>query len=227
MVKRNALDVPVIGVAKSGWTLEQLRERAKDSIAKHGGGIDDEAFQRLCEQLQYIDGDYKDPKTYEQIRTQLGDAQLPTHYLAIPPSMFPVVVQGLGQVGRAKNARVIVEKPFGRDLLSARKLNDTLHSVFPEENIYRIDHYLGKEAVENLLIFRFANSFLSPSGTAITSTACRSRWRSRSASRAAASSTRRRAPSATWCRTTCCRWSPSWRWSRPPACTLTRCATSR
>ena len=136
MVKRNSLDVPVIGVAKSGWTLEQLRERASDSIAKHGGGVDEEAFQRLCELLQYIDSDYKDEKTYQAIRSKLGDAQLPTHYLAIPPSMFPVVVQGLGKSGAAKNARVIVEKPFGRDLLSARKLNDTLHSVFPEDHIY-------------------------------------------------------------------------------------------
>jgi len=162
MVRRGMLDVPVIGVAKSGWTLEQLRARAKDSIATHGGGVDDEAFQRLCELLQYIDGDYKDEKTYQQLRALLGDAQLPTHYLAIPPSMFSVVVQGLGKSGAAKNARVILEKPFGRDLLSARKLNETLHQVFPEENIYRIDHYLGKEAVENLLIFRFANSFLEP-----------------------------------------------------------------
>ena len=121
MVKRNTLDVPVIGVAKSGWTVEQLRERAKDSITKHGGGVDDEAFQRLCDLLQYIDGDYKDEKTYQAIRTQLGDAQLPTHYLAIPPSMFSVVVQGLGKSGAAKNARVILEKPFGRDLLTARR----------------------------------------------------------------------------------------------------------
>ena len=162
MVRHNTLDVPVIGVAKSGWNLEQLRARAKDSIEKHGGVVDEEAFQKLCEQLGYIDGDYKDEKTYQQIRTQLGDAQAPTHYLAIPPSTFPVVVKGLGQSGAAQNARVIVEKPFGRDLLSAHKLNETLHQVFPEDSIYRIDHYLGKEAVENLLIFRFANSFLEP-----------------------------------------------------------------
>ena len=102
MVKRDMLDVPVIGVAKSGWTLEQLRERAKDSIAKHGGGVDDEAFQKLCELLHYIDGDYKDDKTYQELRRKLGDAQLPTHYLAIPPSMFPVVVQGLAKSGCAK-----------------------------------------------------------------------------------------------------------------------------
>ncbi len=162
MVRQGTLDVPVIGVAKSGWTIEQLRERARDSITKHGGGVDEEAFSKLCELLTYLDGDYKDEKTYAALRAQLGDAQCPTHYLAIPPSMFSVVVQGLAKSGCAQNARVILEKPFGRDLVSARKLNETLHEAFPEENIYRIDHYLGKEAVENLLIFRFANSFLEP-----------------------------------------------------------------
>ena len=162
MVRQGTLDVPVIGVAKSGWNVEQLRARAKDSCAQHGGGVDPEAFQKLCELLDYVDGDYKDDKTYETLHTKLADAQLPTHYLAIPPSTFPVVVKGLAKSGCAKNARVILEKPFGRDLVTARKLNDTLHQAFPEENIFRIDHYLGKEAVENLLIFRFANSFLEP-----------------------------------------------------------------
>ena len=160
MVKHGALTVPVIGVAKSGWTVEQLRERARDSLVKFGGGVDEEAFQKLCDLMGYIDGDYNDDTTYTTLRSKLGDAQSPTHYLAIPPSMFPVVVQGLANSGSAKNARVILEKPFGRDLVSARKLNQTLHLAFPEERIFRIDHYLGKEAVENLLIFRFANSFL-------------------------------------------------------------------
>jgi len=162
MVKHGTLEVPVIGVAKSGWNLDQLVERAKDSLTKFGGGVDPEAFQKLCHLLSYIDGDYSDDKTYAELRAKLGTAQSPTHYLAIPPSMFPVVVTGLGKSGCAKNARVILEKPFGRDLVSARKLNETLHQVFPEENIFRIDHYLGKEAVENLLVFRFANSFLEP-----------------------------------------------------------------
>jgi glucose-6-phosphate 1-dehydrogenase len=162
MVKDGTLDVPVIGVAKSGWAVEQLRERARDSVTTFGGGVDPEAFPRLCELLTYIDGDYKDETTYAALRSHLGDAELPTHYLAIPPSMFSVVVKGLANSGCAKNARVILEKPFGRDLVSARKLNDTLHQAFPEECIFRIDHYLGKEAVENLLIFRFANSFLEP-----------------------------------------------------------------
>lgn len=162
MVKHGTLDVPVIGVAKSGWAVEQLRERARESVTQYGGGVDDEAFHKLCELLSYIDGDYTDPKTYTTLRQKLGDSHSPTHYLAIPPSMFPVVVKGLRDSGCAKGARVIVEKPFGRDLLSARRLNETLHDVFPEENIFRIDHYLGKEAVENLLVFRFANSFLEP-----------------------------------------------------------------
>jgi glucose-6-phosphate 1-dehydrogenase len=162
MVKHGTLNVPVIGVAKSGWTLDQLKERARDSVTKFGGGVDPEAFSKLCELLNYIDGDYNDPQTYTALCAKLGAAQSPTHYLAIPPSMFPVVVQGLANSGCARNARVILEKPFGRDLVSARKLNDTLHQVFSEDHIFRIDHYLGKEAVENLLIFRFANSFLEP-----------------------------------------------------------------
>ncbi len=162
MVKQGALEVPVIGVAKSGWTVDQLRDRARDGIIKFGGGVDEAAFQKLCELMDYIDGDYSDDKTYRQLRAKLGNAQAPAHYLAIPPSMFPVVVKGLAQSGCATNARVIVEKPFGRDLVSARKLNDTLHQAFPEERIFRIDHYLGKEAVENIIFFRFANSFLEP-----------------------------------------------------------------
>jgi glucose-6-phosphate 1-dehydrogenase len=162
MVKQGALNVPVIGVAKSGWTVDQLKDRARDGCTKFGGGVDEAAFAKLCQLMAYIDGDYSDDKTYAQLRAKLGDAESPAHYLAIPPTMFPVVVNGLAQSGSAKNARVIVEKPFGRDLVSARKLNDTLHQAFPEERIFRIDHYLGKEAVENLIIFRFANSFLEP-----------------------------------------------------------------
>src|SRR5229473_6363676 len=122
MVKQGALQVPVIGVAKSGWTVEQLRERARDGCIKFGGGVDEVAFKRLCELLVYIDGDYSDDKTYTQLRAKLGDAQAPTHYLAIPPSMFPVVVKGLAKSDCARGARVILEKPFGRDLLSARRL---------------------------------------------------------------------------------------------------------
>src|SRR5438552_1686762 len=150
------------GFATSGWTLEQLRARARESLSQHGGGVDEAAFGKLLQQLQYIDGDYQDPTTYQQLRKALGDATRPTHYLAIPPSLFGTVVEGLSRSGCAEQARVIIEKPFGRDLASAQALNVNLRSAFPESNIFRIDHYLGKEAVENLLFFRFANTFLEP-----------------------------------------------------------------
>jgi glucose-6-phosphate 1-dehydrogenase len=163
MTKRGELRVPVIGVASSQWTVEDLRERARESIKTFGGGIDDEAaFERLTSSLGYVDGDYSDPSTFAELRKVMGDAQHPIHYLAIPPKMFETVVVGLGTSGCARNARVIVEKPFGRDLASARHLNAVLHSVFSESNIFRIDHYLGKEATQNLIYFRFANSFLEP-----------------------------------------------------------------
>ena len=162
MIKHGYLNVPVIGVAKSGWTIEQLRDRARDGITKYGGGVDEAAFKKLCDLMSYIDGDYNDDNTYAQLKKALGNAQAPTHYLAIPPTLFPTVVTGLGKSSCAQNARVVIEKPFGRDLVSARKLNDVLHQAFREDQIFRIDHYLGKEAVENVLIFRFANSFLEP-----------------------------------------------------------------
>src|SRR6202042_2938100 len=162
MIKRGNLNVPVIGVAKAGWNIEQLRERARDGIATFGGGVDEAAFARLVQLLKYIDGDYQDPKTFEQLHAALNGAQHPTHYLAIPPSLFATVVEALGKSGCATNARVIIEKPFGHDLESAQRLNAILQSVFPESGIFRIDHYLGKEAVENLLLFRFANAFLEP-----------------------------------------------------------------
>lgn len=161
MVRRDDLNVPIIGVAKSGWSLEQLRARARESVTQHGG-IDEDAFAKMMKQLQYIDGDYQDQKTFEKLRQALGPAQCPLHYLAIPPDLFGAVVENLGKSGCAKNARIVVEKPFGRDLSSARRLNETLHSVFPEPAIFRIDHFLGKEAVENLYFFRFANTFLEP-----------------------------------------------------------------
>jgi glucose-6-phosphate 1-dehydrogenase len=163
MTKRGTLDVPVIAVAYSHWTLDQLRDHAKDGIEKFGGGIDDRrAFDRLLGLLSYIDGDYDDPGTFVALKKALGSAALPTHYLAIPPAMFATVVKGLAASSAANNARVVVEKPFGRDLQSARQLNEVMGSVFPESSIYRIDHYLGKEAIENILYFRFANSFLEP-----------------------------------------------------------------
>jgi glucose-6-phosphate 1-dehydrogenase len=162
MVRHGTLKVPVIGLAKSGWTIDQLRKRAHESIEKYGGGVDEAAFGQLIQLLQYIDGDYGSPATFAALRTKLGDAQRPAHYLAIPPSLFATVVNALGQSGCARGARIIVEKPFGHNVASAKALNASLHAVFPEENIFRIDHYLGKEAVENLVFFRFANTFLEP-----------------------------------------------------------------
>jgi len=161
MIIRGELNVPVIGVAKAGWTLDQLRKRAHDSLTEHGG-LNEAAFAKLIALLQYIDGDYQDPATFEQLRRALDGARHPTHYLAIPPSLFGAVVEALGLSGCAQDARVVVEKPFGRDLGSAQELNAVLRSVFPESSIFRIDHFLGKEAVENLLFFRFANTFLEP-----------------------------------------------------------------
>jgi glucose-6-phosphate 1-dehydrogenase len=163
MAKKGRLDFPVVGVAKSGFDLEKLVERAKASVTENGGGADPDAFPVLARQLRYVDGDYADANTFARLRTELGGAKRPVHYLAIPPSMFPTAVQQLRDAGCcAQDARVIVEKPFGRDLESARELNRTLHDVFPEECIFRIDHYLGKEAVQNILYFRFANAFLEP-----------------------------------------------------------------
>jgi glucose-6-phosphate 1-dehydrogenase len=161
MVQREDFKVPIVGVAKAGWNLDQFKARARDSIAQHGG-VDEAAFSKLAGLLRYIDGDYRDPTTFESLRRELGSSQRPLHYLAIPPALFAVVVEALGRSGCAQNARVVIEKPFGRDRASAQTLNATLRSVFPEEAIFRIDHYLGKEAVEQLLFFRFANTFFEP-----------------------------------------------------------------
>src|SRR5499426_3459133 len=161
MVKRGHLDVPVIGVAKAGWNLEQFRARAKDSLDKHGG-IDTAAFEKLCGLLRYVDGDYQDPATFQAIRNALGSAQRPAHYLAIPPVLFELVVEQLEKAGSTQGARVIIEKPFGRDIASARELNRVLLGAFDETSIFRIDHYLGKRPVHHMLFFRFANAFLEP-----------------------------------------------------------------
>ena len=162
MARRGTLDFLVVGVAKSGWTREQLIERARASVVEHGGGEDRDAFATLTRHLRYVDGDYHDATTFTHLRAELADRSRPAHYLAIPPSMFPTVVGALTRAGCTTNARIIVEKPFGRDLASARELNQVLREVFEEESIYRIDHYLGKEAVQNILYFRFANAFLEP-----------------------------------------------------------------
>jgi glucose-6-phosphate 1-dehydrogenase len=161
MVKRGHLDVPVIGVAKAGWGVDELRARARDSVKQHGG-LDAAAFDTLARLLRYVDGDYRDPATFQAVRQQLGPAQRPAHYLAIPPMLFAPVVEQLAASGCARGARVIVEKPFGRDLASAQALNRTLLDAFDESTIFRIDHYLGKRPVHHMLFFRFANAFLEP-----------------------------------------------------------------
>ncbi len=162
LVAHGRLDVPVIGVARAGWTPEQLIARVRDSLSKFVPQVDETAAGKLAALLRYVDGDYRESATFSALRKSLGDAARPLHYLAIPPSMFPVVVTKLGESSSAKGARVVVEKPFGRDLPSALALNHTLHQVFDESAIFRIDHYLGKEPVQNILYFRFANSFLEP-----------------------------------------------------------------
>ena len=161
MAKRGHLNEPVIGVAKAGWNLDQLKARARDSVEKHGG-LNTAAFEKLCGLLRYVDGDYKNPATFKSIREQLGSAQRPAHYLAIPPTLFGLVVEQLANSGCNRGARVIIEKPFGRDLISAQVLNRTLLGTFDEKAIFRIDHYLGKRPVHNMLFFRFANAFLEP-----------------------------------------------------------------
>jgi glucose-6-phosphate 1-dehydrogenase len=161
LVRRGHLSVPIIGIAKSGWDLSRLRAYAEQSLSRHG--VKDRAlYEALCARLAYIDGDYRDPQTFERLRMALADAERPLHYLAVHPSMFPVVTEALGRHGCVRGGRVIVEKPFGRDLASAEALNEAVSRVFPPESIYRIDHFLGKEPVENILYLRFGNALLEP-----------------------------------------------------------------
>ena len=162
MVRRGHLDVPVIGIARAGRTDEHLKERVRDSVQQQGEDVDQEALAKLLKLLRYVGGDYQEPATFDLLKKTLGAATHPAHYLAIPPDLLMSVVESLAKSNCMKNARVIVEKPFGHDLASAQRLNAALHAVLPESRIFRIDHYLGKEAVLNLLFFRFANSFLEP-----------------------------------------------------------------
>jgi glucose-6-phosphate 1-dehydrogenase len=161
LAKRGKLAGPVIGVAKAGWNLDQFKQRAQDSVVKHGG-LDPVGFPKLLEKLRYVDGDYNDAQTFANVRTELGAAKHPIHYLAIPPFLFGKVLTQLKASGSSEGARVVIEKPFGNDLASALALNKTVHEVFAEENVFRIDHYLGKNTVQNVIYFRFANSFLEP-----------------------------------------------------------------
>jgi glucose-6-phosphate 1-dehydrogenase len=162
LIRRSLLSVPVIGVARQGYDVNGLIKRVRDSLAEFVPDAEEGVVKRLIGLLRYVDGDYNDRSTFEALHKALGDAQRPLYYLAIPPSMFPVVIEHLSTTKGTEGARVVVEKPFGRNLASARALNQELHAYFPESNIFRIDHYLGKEAVQNLLFFRFANSFLEP-----------------------------------------------------------------
>ncbi|MFI4869373.1 MAG: glucose-6-phosphate dehydrogenase [Steroidobacterales bacterium] len=161
LVRHGHLEAPIVGVGRSGWTRDQLIEHARASIKEHGV-YDEQAFTRLASLMRYIDGDYREAATFTALRQALGDARMPLHYLAIPPSVFAIVIGGLAAANCAGNARVVLEKPFGRDLKSARELNAILHQFFPEESIFRIDHYLGKEPVQNILYTRFTNAFLEP-----------------------------------------------------------------
>jgi glucose-6-phosphate 1-dehydrogenase len=162
LARRGHLAVPVIGVARAGWNLDKLAGHVRDSVHTAVKTVDEAVLSKLTSLLRYVDGDYTKPETYSLLRKALGDAQRPLNYLAIPPSVFPPVIACLGKTMPVQGARVVIEKPFGRDLESARKLNATLLATFPESNIFRIDHYLGKEPVQNILFFRFANAFLEP-----------------------------------------------------------------
>src|SRR5438309_1932423 len=161
-IRNRALDAPIIAVAKSSMTLEDLKKRAADSLKEFGGGVDPDAFAKLTSLLKYVDGDYRDEDTFTRLRRELASARYPTHYLAIPPSLFDSVVASLGRSGCANGARIVVEKPFGRDSATAHKLNEAIHTVFPESAVFRIDHYLGKRAVENLIHLRFDNAIIEP-----------------------------------------------------------------
>src|SRR5208283_2619295 len=161
LIRDEGLNIPIIGVAKAGWSLDQLKARAEDSLCTHGG-LDTKAFAKFTRLLRYVDGDYSDPSTYVRLRQELEDTRRPLHYLAIPPSLFATVAEGLAKQGAGANARLVVEKPFGRDRESARQLDRILNRFFPEDNIFRIDHYLGKEPVQNIVYTRFANAMFEP-----------------------------------------------------------------
>ena len=227
MVKRGRLDVPVVTVGRDPEDASRIHDRARKSIETHGGGVDAAAFEKLAQRLSYVGGDYAELATFAAIRAALGAARHPTFYLAIPPSAFALVVRGLARTGCAEGGRVVLEKPFGRDLASARELNRILHEAFEEQSIFRIDHYLGKTPSTTCCTSASPTPSSSRCGIASSWRASRSRWPRASASRDEVASTKRPVRCATSCRTTCSRpWRCS-RWSRPSVRVRRDCATRR
>ncbi len=226
--QRGLLQCPIVGVAVDDWTIDQLVQRARDSIVGTGEQLDEAVFERFAERLSYVQGDFGDAAAYERVAAAISGAESPVFYLEIPPFLFGTVVKGLAEAGLTKNARVVVEKPFGHDRVSARELAEELHQYVEESQLLRIDHYLGKMGLEEILYPAFRErdprAALEPQ---LPRSASRSRWRRTSVSRTAVTSTTRSALSATWSSTTSCRWLPRARWSRPRAATRTRSRTRR